>query len=186
MLSKLLEYFQPTKCLEIGTHFGGSTSIFNKYFIQNNIEDGIVVTTDIKKYVNLDSKHIKQLKVYSHIDDPHRFHDYVDNNEILNRIGKDTVSENIQIIKSTGITSFDLIFIDGDHTLPSIKSDVKIVEVLSNQNTIIIMDDLYSISHEVYMIYPKLCEKYYHFEFAPYIELGVLSKNDNLQDLNKL
>ena len=74
---------KPKICIEIGTHTGGTTQVFQQYFDDNNLSDGLLLTCDIKKYVDLSHlKNVKQLIVSHHVENIQSFH-RVHKNELL-------------------------------------------------------------------------------------------------------
>ena len=58
-LLNALIHFRPKVCLEIGTNKGGTTAVFERYFSLWR-EDGMLVTVDVEKFVNVSSKRVKQ------------------------------------------------------------------------------------------------------------------------------
>ena len=91
-----LIHLKPKYCLEIGTHLGQSTEVFQKYFDEYQ-QDGIVVTVDIHKYKDLSHlKNVKQLIVHPHVDNSSDWH-YVNNEELLDH-NVDSVAKNTEII----------------------------------------------------------------------------------------
>ena len=93
-----LVHLKPKLCLEIGTHIGQSTNVFQKYFDQYE-PDGVVVTVDIKKYVDIESKNVKQLIVHPHVNNSSDWH-YVKNEELLDH-NVDSVAKNTELIKES-------------------------------------------------------------------------------------
>jgi predicted O-methyltransferase YrrM len=173
--SILLKY-RPQYCLEIGTNYGGSTKVFDKY-LNDYQSDGLVVTTDIRQYVSFNSKHIIQKVVCPHINNSSQYHEVLDQ-YLLNNNGVDTIKNNIDIIKMSGINTFDLIFIDGDHNRKSVLADIEIAKSLSHKDTILLIDDINATNHEVSEVYKELCLQYEHYEFEEdwqeYVDLGII------------
>lgn len=173
--------YKPKLCLEIGTNYGYSANVFSKYF-ENCCADGSLITCDIKKYCDISDQRVKQLIVYPHITNSTQYH-YVTAEEILNPANLNTIVANIALIKQYNQHPFDLIFIDGDHTKPSILADIQIAKELSHDKTIIVVDDINAENHDVKDIYYNtLCKEYSHYEldglWNEYVDIGVLYKNE--------
>ena len=58
-----LLHVKPKYCLEIGTHIGQSTAVFQRYFEEHEPQ-GVVVTVDITKLVNIKSDNVKQILLH--------------------------------------------------------------------------------------------------------------------------
>ena len=122
---------KPKYCLEIGTHLGQSTEVFQKYFDEHE-PDGVVVTVDIHKYKELDLKNAKQLIVHPHVDNSSDWH-YVKNEELLDH-NVDSVAKNTEIIQESirnlPESKFDFCFLDGDLQRDSVIKDFAIASNL--------------------------------------------------------
>lgn len=149
-----LVYLKPKYCLEIGTHVGQSTAVFQEYFnwYQPN---GFVVTVDIKKYVDIDNKNIRQRIVHPHVSNSTEWH-YVNDNELLDH-NVDSVKANTKIIKeATGGKDFDFCFLDGDHQRESVIRDFAISRNVLGGDQYILLDDTEENGHDSKTIYGEM------------------------------
>ncbi len=138
-----LIHLKPKYCLEIGTHLGQSTEVFQKYFDEYQ-QDGIVVTVDIHKYKDLSHlKNVKQLIVHPHVDNSSDWH-YVNNEELLDH-NVDSVAKNTEIIRGAirnlSENHFDFCFLDGDHQRDSVMKDFAISRNVLSEPQYILFDD---------------------------------------------
>ena len=138
-----LIHLKPKCCLEIGTHLGQSTEVFQKYFDEYQ-QDGIVVTVDIHKYKDLSHlKNVKQLIVHPHVDNSSDWH-YVNNEELLDH-NVDSVAKNTEIIRGAirnlSENHFDFCFLDGDHQRDSVMKDFAISRNVLSEPQYILFDD---------------------------------------------
>lgn len=163
---------RPKVCLEIGTYYGGTTAIFEQYF-RDYMPDGILITADIKKYIDLSShKRVRQVLVYPHIQNISRYHD-VSKAEMLPHtdiILNDSVDANVKILRkelrAIGKKMFDFAFIDGDHTEKSFLRDLEIIKQVCRAPHYALLDDTKEALHECYRTYrEKVRTKYNHYEF---------------------
>lgn len=167
-----LIHLKPKYCLEIGTHLGQSTEVFQQYFDKYE-QDGLVVTIDIHKYKDLDHlKNVKQLIVHPHVNNSSDWH-YVDNENLLDH-NVDSVAENIEIIRN-GIrnyprTDFDFCFLDGDHQRDSVVKDFAISRSLLSDPQYILFDDTEDDGggHDSVKVYEDMVaeEKYNIYDFS--------------------
>ena len=137
-----LVHLKPKYCLEIGTHLGQSTEVFQKYFNEYQ-PDGIVVTVDIHKYKDIESKNVKQLIVHPHVNNSSDWH-YVKNEELLDH-NVDSVEKNTEIIREAirnlPESQFDFCFLVGDHQRESVIKDFAISRNLLSEPQYILFDD---------------------------------------------
>ena len=152
---------KPKYCLEIGTHLGQSTEVFQKYFDEHE-PDGVVVTVDIHKYKELDLKNAKQLIVHPHVDNSSDWH-YVKNEELLDH-NVDSVAKNLPESK------FDFCFLDGDHQRDSVIKDFAIARNLLKEPQYILFDDTEDDGggHDSVKVYEEIVaeEKYNVYDFS--------------------
>lgn len=155
--------FRPKYCLEIGTHKGNTAKVFQKYFDKYET-NGMLVTCDIKKYVDLsDLKNVKQLIVSHHSDEVHKLHN-VDRN-LLKYSYVDSVKTNIQLLKNE-FEMYDFAFIDGDHTRDSFLKDIQISESVLKEPKLMLLDDTKEPVHECMKIYnEEIKPKYESYDF---------------------
>ena len=111
-LLNALIHFRPRVCLEIGTNKGGTTAVFERYFSLWR-EDGMLVTVDIEKFVDVSSKRVKQVVKMDGVD------------------GEMWTEELYDVC--------DFAFIDGDHSEDGVLNDVTKVKEL--HIPIIVFDD---------------------------------------------
>jgi len=163
-LFSTLVHLKPKVCLEIGTHTGQSTHVFQEYF-SRFMPDGVVVTCDIKNYVDLSSSpynlpNVKQVKVYPHFWDICQHHN-VNSNEMLPFTQEDletSVDKNTRILLGAIHQDlleytepqevFDFCFLDGDHHQLSLEKDLAIVQRLLRKPQYILLDDTEEWAHD--------------------------------------
>lgn len=166
-LYSTLLYLKPKYCLEIGTFHGQSAEVFDAYF--NDFQpEGFLITIDIKKYVNIDSRYIKQVIVHPHVTNSTSWH-FVTNEEILPCLNN-SVEENIKIIKNNFGHKFDFCFLDGDHQMTSVISDFEIANALLQDPKYILFDDIDVKEHD--------SMKYYNKTINVNNELNIYNFND--------
>lgn len=163
---------KPKYCLEIGTHLGQSTEVFQKYFDEHQ-QDGIVVTVDIHKYKDLSHlKNVKQLIVHPHVDNSSDWH-YVNNEKLLDH-NVDSVAKNTEIIREAirnlPENDFDFCFLDGDHQRDSVIKDFAISRNLLAEPQYILFDDTQEDGggHDSVKVYEEIVaeQKYNIFDFS--------------------
>ena len=149
MFNTLVE-IKPRFCLEIGTNKGGTAEVFQNYFDKYE-PNGLLVTCDIKKYVDLKHlKNVKQIIVAHHIRNISTYHDIKDNE--LKYDFSDSVSTNVKILKDIN-DAYDFAFIDGDHTKDSFLKDVKICETVLKDPKYMLIDDTKEPVHDCSNVY---------------------------------
>jgi|TARA_R110000751_G_scaffold291187_4_gene398040 predicted O-methyltransferase YrrM len=166
-----LVHLKPKYCLEIGTHIGQSTEVFQKYFDEYQ-PDGIVVTVDIHKYKDVESKNVKQLIVHPHVNNSSDWH-YVNNEELLDH-NVDSVVKNTELIRESirnlSENQFDFCFLDGDHQRESVMKDFAISRNLLTEPQYILFDDTEDDGggHDSVKIYEEIVaeEKYNVYDFS--------------------
>ena len=174
LLNTLIQ-LKPKTCLEIGTHYGGTTEVFLRYFRRYQ-PDGVLITTDIKKYVELSGPRVRQVIVYPHIENIADWHT-VEWDEMLpeaREILKKSNAENIAILRkeleACGRKGFDFCFIDGDHTRTSFLRDLDIAWTLSLPPHYFLLDDVKEELHDCCPVYRKEIppnDPHYEFEDWP-------------------
>lgn len=151
LLNTLIE-LKPLICLEIGTHYGGTTKIFQYYF-EKYQPKGILITTDIKYYIEYpESKNIRQVIVKPHSEDSESITPYVDilKNELSNINQK----------------QFDFTYIDGDHKEASFLKDINLHKLMSKHPNYALLDDTKDEAHESCFAYKnKIINEFEHYEF---------------------
>lgn len=151
-LYSTLVNLKPKVCLEIGTNTGSTATIFQKYF-DEYCRDGLLVTCDIKKYVDLSHlKNVRQILVAHHIDNISQFHQ-VDSTE-LKYDYKNSVEKNTELILNEA-AAYDFAFIDGDHTKMSFLSDVQICKNVLKEPQFMLIDDTKEPVHECMKVYEE-------------------------------
>ena len=157
-----LVHLKPKLCLEIGTHIGQSTLVFQKYFDEYQ-PDGIVVTVDITRLVELTFSNAKQLIVYPHVSNSGDHHK-VDENLLTHKV--DSVAENTKIIKGAirnlSHAKFDFCFLDGDHQLQSVLNDFEISRNVLGGDQYILLDDTEEDHHDSKTVYEQIITEQSH------------------------
>ena len=170
-LLNVLIKLKPKICLEIGTWRGGTAKMFEYYFKKYR-PDGVLITADVRKYVDISSDKIKQVLVYPHVPNLKDFHD-VSNEHLLcdfERHLEKSVESNCEILKkelkNIRAESFDFCFVDGDHQEISFMRDLEIAKRLSKPPHYTLIDDTKEEAHECAMVYQnKLIHKVNHYDF---------------------
>jgi len=157
-----LLHLKPKYCLEIGTHIGQSTLVFQEYFTKYQ-PDGIVVTVDITRLVELALPNVKQLIVHPHVANSIEYHK-VDNNLLTHNV--DSVAKNTELIKESlrnfSTNHFDFCFLDGDHQLQSVLNDFEISRNLLGDDQYILLDDTEEDHHDSKTVYEKIIAEQSH------------------------
>ncbi len=164
-LFNTLVEFKPQFCIEIGTNTGNTTKVFQRYF-DLYMPSGLLVSCDIKSYVNLSSlKNVKQLIVAHHIPHIENFHK-VKKEDLLFSFD-DSVATNTRLLKEI-VHEYDFAFIDGDHTRDSFFKDIQICENVLKDPKLMLLDDTKEPFHECSQAYfdvIKKDEKYETYDF---------------------
>lgn len=157
-LFETLKYLRPQYCLEIGTNHGASTTVFQRYF-DEYMEEGWLITCDIKIYNKFNLPNVSQLQVHSWIDNPSDWH-VVKDEELLHNDNRSNLQIIIDEMKEVGIPNFDLIFIDGDHTEVSVKADMLMCSTLPHSYPrYTLLDDTDNKDHDVSRVYTDVIKK---------------------------
>ena len=170
-LFSCLVRLKPKYCLEIGTHLGQSTEVFQKYFDEHQ-PDGVVVTVDIHSYKDLELKNAKQLIVHPHVNNSSDWH-YVKNEELLDH-DVDSVVKNTELIRESirnfSASQFDFCFLNGDHQRESVIKDFAISRNLLAEPQYILFDDTEDDGggHDSVKVYEEMVaeEKYNIYDFS--------------------
>lgn len=164
-LFSTLVHLQPKLCLEIGTYYGGSSAVFQEYFDKFQPE-GLLVTCDINKYVDLNMPNVKQILVYPHFDlkKTQEWHNVdlttmLPDSNVQDNI-YNSVENNIGLLRPFG--KFDFCFLDGDHTKFSASRDLRIAEEVLSDPKWILFDDTDEFEHECAPYYRELKERGEH------------------------
>jgi predicted O-methyltransferase YrrM len=144
-LLNTLIHLCPRVCLEIGTWMGGSAAIFERYFEEYR-PDGFLVTADVKRYTNIASERVHQVKVYPHTLDILKYHQKVRETSLLSgwreRVSvsaKANAAILLGAMTVTGAQAYDFVFVDGDHW--NLLKDVEIVERVTKPPKHALLDD---------------------------------------------
>jgi len=145
-LYSCLVQLKPKACLEIGTHIGGTTEVFETYF-REHCPDGYLVTGDVNTYNKLESKNVKQVIVKSRIpfEELIKHHSDLDPKETQYSENSRYINELIYwaaLRKAKSIDTFDFIFIDGNHTKESFEKDLQLSLNLLSDDGYILIDDV--------------------------------------------
>ena len=154
-----LQHYSPKYCVEIGTNHGRSARVFQKYFDEHE-PNGMLITCDIKKYVDLNLPNVKQIIVHPHVNNSTKWH-FVNEEEILKM---ENWQENVNIAKKAleqlvGQAYFDFAFIDGDHQLDSVKADINVCLDLLGNKKVILLDDTEEFEHDVASFFHDVIKK---------------------------
>tara|TARA_B100000686_G_scaffold351101_1_gene448900 strand:+ start:2419 stop:3168 length:750 start_codon:yes stop_codon:yes gene_type:complete len=151
LLNTLIE-LKPLICLEIGTHYGGTTKVFQHYF-EKYQPDGKLITTDIKYFIDYPaSPNIKQVIIKPYSED------------------SDSIESSLTILKreleNINHQKFDFTYIDGDHKETSFLKDIRLHKLLSKKPHYALLDDTKDEAHESCFAYKnKIINDYNHYEF---------------------
>lgn len=141
-LLNTLIHLRPRLCLEIGTWRGGSAKVF-RYYFNKYCPTGHLVTADIKRYENITSKHVTQVRVYPHTLDIFALHKKVAEDDLLpnwRRNVERSVEANANMVLSPiSKKKFDFAFVDGDHW--NLLKDVEIVKRVVKPPGYALLDD---------------------------------------------
>jgi cephalosporin hydroxylase len=175
-----LKYLKPKYCLEIGTNYGKSARVFQKYF-DEYCPDGLLITCDIDSYGDLNLPNVKFVKVYPHVTNSTDLHYVKDINEYTD----DSVDLNVEKIEEAMNenlfeSAFDFVFIDGDHQVESVKRDLEIAKKLSNAPHYVLLDDTDDDRHPVGDYYRSIKEDYSTYEFEDWHGVGAVLMWDKL------
>lgn len=162
---------KPKVCLEIGTLFGGTAWVFQEYF-DGHMPDGVLVTADVKQYVDLQSPNAFQAIVYPHSVDVIARHSVVPD-ELLDgseAMCNESVERNVDILTDwlhkVGVGKYDFAFIDADHARLSLLKDIEIATRLTSLPHYMLLDDTKEGVHEVSVVYKdELVSKYSTYDF---------------------
>jgi hypothetical protein len=161
---------RPKYCLEIGTLYGDTAGIFQRYFEEYE-PNGFLITCDIhiqdhaNKYMPKECPNVKRVHVY-----PHNKQEYVldlGKNGMLPTGWEinidDSVRQNVWIIRQQMgvLDQLDFAFIDGDHTADSVEKDIRICRSLLKQPHHMLLDDVDEPAHPIYNFYREFVEKEY-------------------------
>jgi predicted O-methyltransferase YrrM len=133
VLNILVNLFDIKSYLEIGTHNGASMS----YVVNQNKGPiqcyGIDIFGQDKQYTRYDRDQLSIERTRANIESNNK------SNSIINLItGNSTSQETYDKVKGF---NFDLIFIDGDHEYPSVKSDFVNYTPLHSDRGFVVLDD---------------------------------------------
>jgi hypothetical protein len=161
---------RPQICLEIGTYYGGTKKNFEYYFRKYEPK-GVLITADIRKYINLTSKRVRQVLVYPHVCNICKYHDITPDQLLpdFEMHFDDSVEANCEILrkelKAVGAECFDFCFVDGDHQEVSFLRDLQIARLLSRPPHYTLIDDTKDEIHECAIVYKRLMNEVNHYDF---------------------
>jgi cephalosporin hydroxylase len=178
LFSTLVE-LKPTVCLEIGTNTGHTARVFQRYFEEYGLDESLLITADVKIYVEMNHPNVEQVQVHPHVNNIKDLHIVEDSDLIGGRVDQlESVDKNISIIKDVmrerGISEIDFAFIDGDHQRESMLKDIKIARSLIKDSGYILLDDIHDYVHESAKTFHdeiKLNDQYDCYEFEDWEDL---------------
>ena len=133
----LISFYKPEKILEIGTHLGHSLNSMACAKGYNNLDKTVIDTVDIYD-VNVSNRYIKNHKIYS----PKKI---LKANNVYKNVN--FVKDGSDIFFKNNKTNYDMIFIDGNHTINQVLKDIINSLNCLNKNGIIILHDYYDINN---------------------------------------
>lgn len=166
VLYSTLQQLHPRQCLEIGTHYFGTTEVFQRYF-DEFCPEGKVITVDVKKWVEPPQAHnVVSLIVKPHLPFSSLRERHPIKEEEIDCDYNDSVEKNCKIIQQVMSKSFDFCFIDGDHHRESLLKDIEICTRLSKSPHYMLLDDVHDFAHDsAHLFRSILSQQYYTYEF---------------------
>jgi len=153
----LLE-LRPKYSLEIGSYLFQSSSVWSKFY-EEQLPGGHLITCDIAKWSNSPPPpNVTQVMVYPHIDNIADNHGGINLylNNPLAWVGY-TLYKNRQLIdismQQQSIEYFDLVFVDGDHSKTSFRTDLRIAQGLTWFDGYILIDDINDMNNPEQVAY---------------------------------
>lgn len=166
-LYQTLIALKPKYCLEIGTNHGATAEVFQTYF-DKYMSDGACITTDIKIYRDLNLKNVHQVQVHSWIDNPWDHHHGKDS-ELRAKDGNTNYKIIMEAMLEYDIPWFDFMFIDGDHTEPSVRADFELFyELPTSPQSVVLLDDTDEDKHYCSHLYKNEIKKNSKFSTYDY------------------
>ena len=169
-LATLVKMIEAKTVLEIGSwHYDTSNAIaiaMDELYGPNSY--GIIDSYDIRRggydgntHHTPQSKRINARYWYPHHSnyDDWKYNVDLPHNDFKNHTNEEITEKNIQILKeaSKDFTTYDLIFIDGDHSYEGVKRDFEVIKHVADQNTLIVIDNVWYIRlKEVRQFYDEL------------------------------
>ncbi len=134
LIFHLVQYLQPRKVLEIGTHIGASTLHISSA-LQNTGKQGTLTTVDIK---DVNDPNFKPWLLDGVRHSPE---------EMLKIAGAEQlvtfhVSDSVEFLKKS-TESFDLIFLDGDHSSTAVYREIPLALERLSEGGIILLHDFF-------------------------------------------
>jgi len=163
---------QPRTCLEIGTWFGGTVRVFERYFEEHQ-PDGRLVTADIMLRGNLATERVRQVQVYPHSRTYWTRHPVTDADLLPDGCNQIDRSEELnrailqRELSSLDAPYYDFAFIDGDHAKESVEKDIAIAKSLTHPPHYIMLEDVCEGIHEVSAYFrDDISKVWQHYDFA--------------------
>ena len=171
-LYNVLLALYPKYCLEIGTWFGGTVRVFERYFEEHQ-KNGRLVTADIMQRDILVSKRVHRVQVYPHsrtywqrhpVTDADLLPDGSERIEISRQLNTTILQDALDVIGGSSV--YDIAFVDGDHAKESVEKDIAICKSLTCYPHYILLEDVREGIHEVSQYYEKEISKAWnHHDF---------------------
>jgi len=170
-LYNTLVSLKPRVCLEIGTWFGGTVKVFERYFEEHR-HYGRLVTADIMLRGNLATERVRQVQVYPHSRTYWTRHPVTDADLLPDGGNQIDHSEqlNLAILQSElsamDAPAFDFAFIDGDHAKESVEKDIAICKALTKPPHYMLLEDVREGIHEASRYYEdEISKQWAHYDF---------------------
>jgi len=145
---------KPNNVLEIGSYHFASANAMAKIMDQNKAT-GVIDSFDIR-VGGYDGKTIgpKNSRIRAHYWRPHKTrtdkfkYEHAYYLDFQNMTNDEIFEKNVEYLKSIAPESgYDMIYIDGDHSYIGVSYDWEYAQVVANENTVVVFDDLYVRCH---------------------------------------
>lgn len=163
VLATLVKYLQPRQVFEIGTYNGFTTL----HFAANTVHEAVIHTLDLPENFGLDEQTKKDLTQYSYDDmlvvelSRANIHQRLYQQTPYRNKIRELYGDSLKFDFSPYYCKMDLVFIDGSHAYPYVKSDTENALKMLSANGIILWHDYdYIIHRDVFKYLNKLVETY--------------------------
>ncbi|MEA5620674.1 class I SAM-dependent methyltransferase [Cronbergia sp. UHCC 0137] len=132
----LVRTLKPTSILEIGTHIGSSTTAM-ALAAKRNLSDGISTTITTVDINNVNDPKLKPWLNFSSPASPAKLIEQIDCSELV----RFETNSSVNFLNKQ--QSFDLIFLDGDHSASAVYTEIPLALQRLNQDGIIVLHDFF-------------------------------------------